>query len=156
LVRLIKIIRALSIVAHFGKPFFAILQTNGLHKVITFTVLLIFASSIPIYFFEASVTRFEDALWWSIVTATTVGYGDISPETGIGRLVAVVLMVCGIGLIGMITGSISTYFLKGEAEGDPNLEFIKKELDRIDKLTIEEIDLMIMILNKYKKDKVRA
>jgi voltage-gated potassium channel len=53
---------------------------------------------------------FGDALWWSIVTTTTVGYGDISPATPIGRIIAIILMIFGIGMIGMLTGTITTYF----------------------------------------------
>jgi len=45
------------------------------------------------------------------VTTTTVGYGDISPHTAIGKLIAVLLMIIGIGFISMLTGTISTYFI---------------------------------------------
>jgi voltage-gated potassium channel len=54
---------------------------------------------------------FGDALWWSFVTTTTVGYGDISPKTALGKLIAVMLMIVGIGFLGMLTGTISTYFI---------------------------------------------
>jgi voltage-gated potassium channel len=156
LARLFRLFKAVAIATHFAKPFFNILKTNGLHKVITFTIALIFLSSIPIHFFETSIETYEDALWWSIVTATTVGYGDLSPETGIGRVIAVILMIFGIGLIGMITGSIATYFLSGDKEEDPSIEFIKKELDRLDKLTQDELDAMILLLQKYKQEKEKV
>ena len=54
---------------------------------------------------------FFDAIWWSFVTTTTVGYGDISPSTNIGRLIAAILMIIGIGLIGSLTSTITTYFI---------------------------------------------
>ena len=60
--------------------------------------------------------RFIDALWWSFVTASTVGYGDISPQTGLGRLIASILMLVGIGTIGMLTGTIATYFTNVEKD----------------------------------------
>jgi voltage-gated potassium channel len=50
---------------------------------------------------------FPAALWWAVVTATTVGYGDITPQTGLARLCATVLMLMGIGLIGVVASSIS-------------------------------------------------
>jgi voltage-gated potassium channel len=156
LARLFRLIKAIAIAAHFAKPFFDILKTNGLHKVISFTLILIFVSSIPIHFFETSIETYQDALWWSIVTATTVGYGDLSPETGIGRVIAIILMMFGIGLIGMITGSIATYFLSGNKEEDPSIEFIKKELDRLDRLTQDELDAMILLLQKYKQEKEKV
>jgi chorismate synthase len=60
----------------------------------------------------AEKMSFGDALWWSIVTCTTVGYGDYFPTSSIGRIFAVLLMLFGITLIGMLTGSITTYFTK--------------------------------------------
>ena len=53
---------------------------------------------------------FLDALWWTLVTCTTVGYGDITPVSGIGKVVAVILMIVGVGFIGMITGTITSFF----------------------------------------------
>jgi voltage-gated potassium channel len=54
-----------------------------------------------------ALARFDNALWWAIVTTTTVGYGDITPQTGLARLVATVLMLLGIGLIGVLASSFS-------------------------------------------------
>ncbi|ESS00720.1 ion transporter [Limosilactobacillus fermentum NB-22] len=57
---------------------------------------------------------FATALWWSITTATTVGYGDVSPTTSIGKLAAVMVMIIGIGFIGMLTSSISNFFISND------------------------------------------
>ena len=64
--------------------------------------------------------NYSDSLWWAFVTATTVGYGDISPKTHIGRFVAIFLMLIGIGTFGMITGTIATYFLNKQNDIAPN------------------------------------
>jgi voltage-gated potassium channel len=61
---------------------------------------------------EANITDFGDALWWSAVTITTVGYGDHYPVTDAGRFVALGLMVGGIGLIGFVTGSLATWIVE--------------------------------------------
>ena len=60
--------------------------------------------------------KFTDALWWSFVTATTVGYGDLSPSTNAGRIIASLLMLVGIGLIGSLTSSITSFFLHSDEE----------------------------------------
>ncbi len=55
-----------------------------------------------------ALAEFSEALWWGVVTVTTVGYGDITPITPLGRTVAVALMVTGIGTIGMLASQISS------------------------------------------------
>ncbi len=92
-------------------------------------------------------------LWWSIVTATTVGYGDISPSTGLGRLIALILMATGIGLLGMITGSIATYFIKPETELPESVKFIKSELDRYEELNKEDLELLKVMINELQNNK---
>jgi len=51
-----------------------------------------------------------DALWWGIVTLTTVGYGDIVPETATGRWVAVIIMITGVAVLGVLAGSLASFF----------------------------------------------
>jgi len=58
-----------------------------------------------------SITTLGDAFWWAIVTTTTVGYGDVSPVTTEGRLIAIALMILGIGFIGVLTATITSFFL---------------------------------------------
>lgn len=60
---------------------------------------------------NAEITNFGDALWWSMVTVTTVGYGDIVPVTIIGRITTAGLMLVGISLIGAVTASVSAWFM---------------------------------------------
>lgn len=69
---------------------------------------------------EANITTFGDALWWASTTVTTVGYGDRFPVTGEGRLVAVVLMVLGIGLVGAVTAAVATWILGRVAAENAN------------------------------------
>jgi voltage-gated potassium channel len=65
----------------------------------------------------ANIASFGDALWWAVTTATTVGYGDLYPVTTEGRLVAVVLMVVGIGVFLTATASVAAWFAsRTEAE----------------------------------------
>jgi voltage-gated potassium channel len=57
-----------------------------------------------------------DALWWGIVTLTTVGYGDIVPKTTTGRWVAVVIMITGIAVLGLLAGSLASFFRLGNGQ----------------------------------------
>ncbi|HEY1135203.1 MAG TPA: potassium channel family protein [Nocardioides sp.] len=59
----------------------------------------------------ANITTFGDALWWATTTVTTAGYGDRFPVTGEGRVLAVVLMLVGIGAVGVVTASLAAWLL---------------------------------------------
>lgn len=65
---------------------------------------------------------FGDGLWWSIVTLTTVGYGDAVPQTGWGRSIAVVLMISGIALLGVLAGALAAVFGLDDEATEPPLE----------------------------------
>ncbi|MFI6082106.1 potassium channel family protein [Streptomyces sp. NPDC051217] len=80
-------------------------------------VLLSFASALAVYQQErgapgATIRTFGDAVWWACSAITTVGYGDVTPVTPLGRLFAVFLMVCGLALLGAVTGSFSSWLIQ--------------------------------------------
>ncbi|GAA2476496.1 potassium channel family protein [Streptomyces gobitricini] len=58
-----------------------------------------------------NIKTLGDAVWWSFTTMTTVGYGDHAPTTGLGRLLAVGLMLSGIALLGVVTANIAAWFI---------------------------------------------
>ena len=100
-------------------------------RIVLFTavssLLLVYASSLAVLDVErrvpgTDIRNFGDALWWSISTITTVGYGDYSPKSLMGRLVAVLLMVGGISLIGMITATVASWIVQRVADTDSALE----------------------------------
>ncbi len=68
----------------------------------------------------SSIRSFPDALWWSFVTVSTVGYGDMFPITIAGRAVAVVLMLTGIGLFGGLAANVASMLIRtDEADDEP-------------------------------------
>jgi voltage-gated potassium channel len=66
-----------------------------------------------------NIHTYADALWWSAVTVTTVGYGDKYPVSAAGRGVAVVLMLVGIGLMGVLAATVASDFLQRGADKEP-------------------------------------
>ncbi|MFC4760828.1 potassium channel family protein [Fructobacillus durionis] len=100
ILKLLRFVRIIGFSVQFKRNIDKFLNTNGFIYLMTFTLVLIMISA-GIYAL-AEDTNFGNALWWPVVTVTTVGYGDISPKTEVGRSIAIVLMFLGIGLIGTI------------------------------------------------------
>ncbi|MGW5371534.1 potassium channel family protein [Streptomyces sp. NPDC004009] len=88
------------------------------------TLLLGFSGSLAVYQQEhgvpgANMQTFGDAVWWAAATLSTVGYGDIVPVTPLGRVIATGMMACGLGLLGAVTGSFSSWLMQTfSREGD--------------------------------------
>lgn len=92
-----------------------------LTTVATISFILLIFSSISILHFEkdaenANIKTAEDAIWWTYVTITTVGYGDRYPVTTEGRLIAAALMLAGVGVFGTFTGYVGSYFLQHKGD----------------------------------------
>lgn len=66
---------------------------------------------------EAGFTSIPRSIYWTIVTLTTVGYGDIAPQTNIGQLIATVVMILGYGIIAVPTGIVTVEFAKHSKKG---------------------------------------
>jgi len=75
----------------------------------------------------SNIRTAEDAIWWSYVTITTVGYGDKYPVTTEGRIIAAVLMTVGVGLLGTFTGFLASWFVSEEKEEELEDEVEKKQ-----------------------------
>src|SRR5271165_827474 len=106
--RPLRLLRLVVLVGVLQKAFGDALRGRVVVFTASTAVLLVYASSLAVLQAERSsphgrIKSFGDAVWWSITTITTVGYGDYYPVTPMGRVVAVLLMVGGISLIGMIT-----------------------------------------------------
>jgi voltage-gated potassium channel len=89
-----------------------------LGRVGLYTLLLVVACAYVAYQVERPVNDqfadFGDSVFWAIVTITTVGYGDIVPVTTVGRLMSVVLMFSGVGLLGVLAGTLASFFGFGD------------------------------------------
>lgn len=111
-----------------------ILATNPLAIPIILIVLIVILGGIGVYLAEhkhqgANITNLADAFWWAVVTITTVGYGDYFPITLVGRLIAIVVMFSGIGLVVGVLGVMSQRRIK---KVESRLEEISKKRESRD------------------------
>jgi voltage-gated potassium channel len=124
--RLFRIIRVFRLLRAYGpRKFLADINKARASATFLLTIFLVilvveFAGA-TIYYAEingpeANISSAGDAIWWGLVTITTVGYGDRFPTTHLGRLIGVLLLFAGIGLFSVLTGFISNIFLSPPAE----------------------------------------
>lgn len=128
--RLFKLFKFVRLVGFIGKAQSKLKEFSRINGFIylLWTCLAILFISATLYSLAERVS-WSEALWWAIVTSTTVGYGDISPHTLVGKLAAVLLMLIGVGFIGILTSTITSFF---EKEDNGNFEKIYAELKRLE------------------------
>jgi len=111
-----------------------------LQYVLLAVTVIVFASAALELTFErhsvgpTAIHDFGGSLWWAIVTVTTVGYGDKVPMTGPGKFVAVALMLTGIGLIGVLTATVASFFV--QQQHSEELAEMKEQLQEIRDLLV--------------------
>jgi voltage-gated potassium channel len=118
----------------------AVLKHHSLFRVLIAVVGTLFIGSWLVLLFEnkakgSNIHDYPDALWWAIVTVTTVGYGDRYPVSEGGRIVAVVLMLVGIGLIGVLTATVASLFIKEHTDANKE-EYRKGHADLGQRLSV--------------------
>ena len=110
-----------------------ILRHHSLFRVLIAAAATLFLGAWLVLLLEdnakgSNIHDYPDALWWAIVTVTTVGYGDRYPVSEGGRAVAAVLMLLGIGLIGVLTATVASVFVKEHTDASKE-EFRKGHAD---------------------------
>ena len=133
--RLLRLIRLAGLVGMLKD----ILHTHGILYVIYFSIAFLMLGSVAISITEH--VSLDQAFWWAITTASTVGYGDISrhtisPQSLLGKLVILAMILIGVGVMGIVTSSLTAYLMRRN-EGkvsikDAELTLILDKLDRLE------------------------
>jgi voltage-gated potassium channel len=140
LIRLLRLVRALAVAGIGLRLLRSLLRHRRFEYVLAVAAAVVALGAIAIYAVEAGlnsrITSIGDGFWWAIVTATTVGYGDVSPVTAEGRVITVALMITGIGVIGVFTATVASLFFEQDASSDTaaieaRLARVEDKLDRL-------------------------
>jgi voltage-gated potassium channel len=142
--RLLRLVRGMAVATIGLRTTRRLLRHKGFHYVLVVAVATVTLGAAGIYILEKDLTvsSVGDALWWAVVTVTTVGYGDVSPKTPEGRLIAVALMLVGVGVISALTATIASFFVEQD-QGKENQE-IERRLARVE----ERLDQVLMELRR--------
>lgn len=144
MVRILRILRGIRSMRQILKYLFENRSHGTFVTVTMISFVVMMFSSIVILNVEtdpaSNIKSANDALWWSVVTMATVGYGDKYPVTVIGRVVGAFLMVAGVGLFGTFTAYVASFFVKADQKEDKvrdeqillELRQLKEQLDKIE------------------------
>lgn len=158
LLKIIKVIILIILIVKFKNKIRESVRLNKFNYMLILTTIIIVLGAVFISLLED--ISFGDAIWWSFVTFTTVGYGDVLLTTNLGRIVAILLMIFGIGFIGVTTSTIAAYIINNDGKKkrkkdfkDETIDFIKYKIDNLDSLSDSELDKIYETLKILKSNK---
>ena len=133
-------------------------------SIVSLVVAAVFVSAFFMWRVEynapgATITTFRYALWWAIVTTTTVGYGDYTPVIVEGRLIATAVMIVGIGLIGTVSATVAAWFVTRRS--DPGTKSADAASVGVEPTAAGIADTQVLLLDRLdelaaKQDEIRA
>jgi len=139
---ILRALRLFYIVALLGR-FISIaddvFQKNHLGVTLLFGIVFVFISGAALYQIDPAIKSLSDGFWWALVTITTVGYGDIAPVSGSGRILASLLIILGVVLFSLLTANISAFLIgknrkKSNDHLNEKIDSLEKKIDNIEKL----------------------
>lgn len=146
MLRPLRLMRFLTVIALVQRSAGGILRGKVMIYTAAAALLIIAIAALAILDAEqgaGAIRNFGDALWWAVVTMTTVGYGDFAPVTVVGRIVAAGLMIAGIALLGSVTATLASWIAERVAEKTAEAEVATAS--QIDELREEIAELKALI-----------
>lgn len=147
--RIFKILKFIKVIALFSQFFETIdvfLKKTHLDEIFGVTLLVVLASTLALYLFDPSINSLFDSLWFVLSTITTVGYGDVLPQSGPGKIIGLITLIVGVLIFSTVTGAIASYFARrvlmnedfNITEHDDNIELLKENLS-FNKKSLSEV-----------------
>jgi len=148
LLRSFRLALAVMLLVRLSKPARKLLARHQLGNTLAVAFVTMLLSGIIVSRIDPSIGTVWDGMWWAWVTMATVGYGDVVPHSGAGRLFGALLILFGVVLLSLLTANLAAFFIGGdvekvereEKEADRQLKEISARLERIERLLEERPD----------------
>ncbi|MBE6499702.1 MAG: hypothetical protein E7Z80_04020 [Methanobrevibacter thaueri] len=144
LIKLIQLIKILVLIRDTEKSVTKFLHKTYLDKIIAIGIIFSFVIAISVWVIDSNIHNFSTAFWYTIVSMTSTGYGDVVPTSVSGRLIGIISMIGGIFIFSLITGIISAAFVSklnkdNHEDLDAKIDFLTAEIDKLNQ-KIDELD----------------
>ena len=127
----------------------SLFRVTGADKVFISYFIFFFISAIVIWIFEPHINKLADSLWYCFVASTTIGFGDYTAITIVGRIFTVILSIYSLGVVAIFTAVITSYFMESsKLKANESVRHFIDDLEHLDELSKEELK---EISNKVKK-----
>ncbi len=156
--QIIRFLRALIALQRAMKHFKHSFSKIGFSTILIVTIIIVSIIGLAVFEIEPDTFRgdWQNAVWWAMVTATTTGYGDFSPTSLFGRILAVLMMLFGTGIIGILSGIMASYYVNRRAEdvSDPYKYMMMRQIQELENLSPEQREQLIAMIRVYIKPKI--
>ena len=109
--RLLRLFRMLFLIGEYFKVIGDFLKDTRLDEILGVLIVIVIGSTLGLFLVDPTMNNLFDNLWFVIVSITTVGYGDITPNSIYGKILSLILLVIGVFIFSAITGAMSSYFM---------------------------------------------
>jgi len=145
LLRSFRLILVVVILLRLSKSIRMMLSRHQLGNTLAVAFITMVLSGVIVSQIDPTIGSVWDGMWWAWVTMTTVGYGDVVPNSAAGRMFGALLILFGVVLLSMLTANLAAFFIGGEVEKvgseeketDRMLKDISARLERVERLLEE-------------------
>ena len=137
-------------IIRYKRIFREVFHVMGADKIVLSYIIFFIAMSLLMWIVEPNINTFMDSIWFCFATASTVGYGDITALSVIGRILAIILSLYSVAVIAIITAVITSYFIEQAKVRAKNSarEFLDN-LEHLDELSKEELKELSEKIRKF-------
>ena len=125
-------------------------KTAGADKIFSGYILWFFISAVPIWLWEPNINTYQDSLWFCFASATTIGYGDVSAVTLLGRIITVFLSIYSIGVVAIFTAVVASFFTDiARLKASDSAREFSDDLEHLSELSKEELQALAEKIRRF-------
>lgn len=135
-----------------SKLIIKVLKRTGAIKMLYGFIGLFFAISLLIMIFEPKINTFFDSIWYCFNVMTTIGFGDVTSVTIVGRILSIILSIYSILIIAVIPGVLTSYYIESiKLRSNESMEKFMNDLERLPELSKEELSDLSERIKQFQK-----